>query len=106
MNPSGIKPMEFNVLVEPTAVEEKTAGGVFLPEDTKEKEQFGQMRGVLVAVSPLAFTFADWPNEAEQPQVGQTVIFPRYSATEIEGSDGKTYWVMKDASIIGVMTDG
>lgn len=105
MNTSGIQPMEFNVLVLPSEVEAKTKGGIILADETLEKEQFGRMEGTLVAVSPLAFSFADWPDPAEQPQVGQTVVFSKYQATEVTGRDGRKYWLMKDKSIAGVMTD-
>lgn len=105
MNTSGIKPMEYNVLVLPSEVEAKTKGGLFLAPETIEKEQFGRMEGTLVAVSPLAFSFADWPDASEQPQVGQSVVFSKYQATEITGRDGRKYWLMKDKSIAGVMTD-
>ena len=105
MNTSGIRPMEDNVLVLPSEVEAKTKGGIILADETIEKEQFGRMEGTLVAVSPLAFSFADWPDAAEQPQVGQTVVFSRYQATEITGRDGRKYWLMKDQGIAGVIDD-
>lgn len=104
MNSSGIQPLEYNVLVLPKEVEAKTAGGVLLPDDTKEKEQFGQMEGRLVAVSPLAFNFDEMP-PGMRPQPGAHVIFYRYEATEIKGRDGKMYWLMKDKAIAGMMTD-
>lgn len=106
-NQSGIRPMEYNVLVLPKEVEDKTAGGLFLPDEVKEKEEFGRMEGTLVAVSPMAFSFDEWPAEleAQKPQVGQRVMFSKYQATEIMGRDGKKYWLMKDRSIAGVMSD-
>lgn len=105
MNSSGIQPMEYNVLVKPKAVEEKTSGGLFLPEETKEREQFGQQEGVLIASSAGAFTFnyEGWPEGADKPKVGDRVVFSKYQATEIKGADGGTYWMMKDKSIAGVM---
>jgi co-chaperonin GroES (HSP10) len=103
MNTSGIRPMEYNVLVKPTPVETKTKGGLLLAESTVEKEEFGRMDGVLVAVSPMAFTFEDWPEGARGPQVGDRVVFSRYQATELTGADGAKYWMMKDRSIAGVM---
>lgn len=105
MNTSGINPVEYNVLVKPKAVEEKTAGGIFLPDSTKEREQFGQMEGELIAVSPAAFTYnyEGWPEGSAPPQVGEQVVFSKYQATEIKGADGETYWMMKDKSIAGVM---
>jgi chaperonin GroES len=103
-NKSGINPMEYNCLVKPIAVEVKTKGGLFLAESTVEKEEFGRMEGHLVAASPMAFTFEDWPDDAVGPQIGDRVLFSRYQATEVTGSDGAKYWMLKDKAIMGVMT--
>lgn len=103
-NTSGIRPMEYYVLVAPERVEEKTSGGIFLPDDYKEKQQFAQKKGVLIDKSPLAFNFDDWPAR-EQPQIGQTVLFSKYQADEVTGKDGETYWIMKDKAIAAVMDD-
>lgn len=105
MNSSGIHPLEYNVLVKPKVVEEKTEGGLYLPSETREREQFGQMEGELIAVSPAAFTFnyEGWPEDAALPEVGDRVFFSKYQATEVKGSDGETYWLMKDKSLAGVM---
>jgi len=105
MNESGINPVEYNVLVLPSEVETKTKGGLLLADTTVEKEQFGRMEGTLVAVSPMAFTFLDWPaaDNDKKPKVGDTVVFSKYAASEITGRDGKQYWLMKDKSIVGVM---
>lgn len=103
MTDCGIQPMEYNVIVKPDVVEEKTAGGLYIPEDKKEKDEFAQTIGTLIAVSPMAFAFADWPDGARKPQVADRVIFSRYQATEVKGQDGKKYWLMKDRVIAGVM---
>ena len=107
MNSSGIMPMEYNVLVQPKEVEEKTKGGLLLAPETLEKEEFGRINGTLVAVSAGAFTenYYGWPEDARKPQVGDHVFFSKYSATEIKGRDGATYWLMKDRDIAGVMAD-
>ena len=105
MNDSGIHPMEFNVLVFPSEVEAKTKGGIILADETKEKEGFGRMEGTLVASSPVAFTYADWPEGTQPPQVGQTVVFSKYQATEVTGRDGRKYWLMKDKSIAAILSD-
>ncbi len=104
-NPSGINPVEYNVLVEPKAVEAVTKGGLHLPDEVVEKDSFARMEGVLIAVSPLAFNFDDWPAESLKPQVGDRVMFSRYNGSEVKGRDGKTYWLMKDRSIAAVMAD-
>lgn len=103
MNESGIKPMGYNVLVQPQAVEAKTKGGLLLPEVVIEKDEFGRTEGILVAVSPMAFAFAEWPEGEPKPQPGDRVIFSRYNATEMTGKDGGKYWMMKDQSIVGIM---
>lgn len=102
MNTSGIRPMEYKVLVKPRIVDEKTTGGLYIPETTKERDEYARQEGTLVAMSPLAFSYAEWPNDAEKPKVGDEVFFSRYQATEIKGRDGEKYWLMQDASIAGV----
>lgn len=105
MNTSGIIPVEYNVLVKPKMVEDQTSGGLYLPDSTKEREQFGQMEGDLIAVSPAAFTYnyEGWPDHSERPKAGDRVVFSKYQATEIKGHDGGKYWLMKDKAIAGVM---
>lgn len=105
MNDSGIFPMEYNVLVKPKVVEERTKGGVYLPDENKEREQFAQTEGTLVAVSPGAFTFnyEGFPSDAPRPAVGQRVMFSKYQATETKGQDGETYWLMKDKAVAAVL---
>lgn len=103
INTSGIRPVEYNCLVKPSDVETKTKGGLLLAESTVEKNEFGRMEGTLVAASPMAFKFEDWPDGVPGPQIGETVLFSRYQATELTGRDGAKYWMMKDRSIIGVM---
>lgn len=102
---SGIKPQEYNVLVKPDDVEKKTTGGIILPESKLEKDEFARTEGTLVAASPMAFCFDDWPENAadQKPKIGDRVIFSRYQATEVTGKDGAKYWLMKDKSIAGVM---
>lgn len=102
-NSSGITPMEYNVIVRPVVVEDTTPGGLIIPQDTKEKDEFSRMEGELIAVSPMAFKFEDWPEGAIPPQVGETVLFSRYSGSGIKGTDGNDYWILKDKSITGVI---
>ena len=104
MNGSGIRPVEYNVLVKPVEVEQKTKGGLLLPETKIEKDEFARTEGVMVAASPLAFNYAEWP-DGTKPQVGNRVIFSRYQADEVRGSDGGKYWLMKDKAIAGVIEE-
>jgi co-chaperonin GroES (HSP10) len=105
MNNSGIRPVQYCVLVKPDDVEKTTRGGIIIPETKIEKDEFQRMEGTLVEASPMAFTFKDWPEECRDrlPKAGNRVIFARYNATELTGRDGAKYWMMKDEAIVGVI---
>lgn len=105
-NNSGWRVVEYNCLVLPKEVEKTTKGGLLLPEQVIEKDEFARMEGILVDASPMAFTFEDWPagQKGLLPKIGDRVCFSRYAATQITGKDGQTYWLMKDKSIVAVAT--
>lgn len=98
-NPSGIQPVEFHILVQPKEVETKTRGGLFIPEQTVEKEGFARTEGIIVAKAAKAF------DGIEDVPVGARVMFSRYTATSIKGRDGADYWLMKDKAVMAVIHD-
>lgn len=100
----GLRPTGYSVLVALDVLEEKTAGGIILPGQHKEREDSAAERGRLVAVSPIAFTGADWTEQA-RPDVGAEVLFQRYAGNEFEGADGKKYRVMEDTDLKGVFDE-
>ena len=100
---SGIRPVEFNVLVMQEPVEAKTRGGLMKPDDLIEREKFAQTRGVIVAVSPMAFNADVWPPGMDPPGPGARVAFARHAGTFIDGMDGKEYRVVKDKDIVAVI---
>jgi co-chaperonin GroES (HSP10) len=101
-NDSGIIPVEYKVLILPDEVPEKTESGIlFRPETAREKEQWAQVRGLLVSVGGNAFE--DWKGTIPSP--GDRVMFAKYAGIrEIDGSDGKKYQVCNDKDIIAVIT--
>lgn len=104
-NESGIFPTEYKILIAPVEVDEKTKGGIYIPETTKERDQFAQMQGVLVAVSPLAFTYAgdsEW-GASERPKPGDKVLFAKYSGAVVDGKDGKKYRIVNDKDVAAVL---
>lgn len=104
-NESGIYPTEYNVLIKPRVVDEKTKGGIIIPDESKEREQFAQMEGELVACSPLAFTYDDW-KDANPPKPGDRVLFAKFSGAKVTGlKDGKEYRLCKDKDVAAVLTD-
>lgn len=104
-NQSGIAPTEFNVLIRPKPVEEKTKGGIILPDDTKEREQFAQLEGTLVEASPLAFTYHDGTVTAfNPPKSGDRVLFAKYAGAVVKGKDGVEYRIIKDKDLTAVLS--
>jgi len=102
-NPSGINPTEYRVLVRPKKVEERTSGGIFIPDQTKERDQYAAMEGELIAVSPFAFTYAEnWPADAK-PKPGQRVLFAKYAGSTHKGRDGEEYRIINDKDVVAVL---
>lgn len=103
-NTSGILPIEYKCLISPKVVDEKTKGGIIIPDESKEREQFAQMEGELVACSPLAFTYDDW-KDANPPKPGDRVLFAKYAGAKVTGKDGKEYRLVNDKDICAVLMD-
>lgn len=101
MNKSGIQPVEYKVLIKPEVVETKTAGGLYLPDQTKDKDQMAQVKGILVAIGGNAFE--DW-NGA--PQIGDNVYFAKYAGYVVKGEDGEEYRITNDKDICAVIKNG
>ncbi len=102
----GITPIEYKVLVKP--VEEKGfvefASGFKLhkPDETKERDQHAATEGEIIAVSPFAFSYEEWPAGADKPKIGQTAVYNRYSGVTVKGNDGVEYRLMNDKDIMAV----
>ncbi|MEI7490140.1 MAG: co-chaperone GroES [Bacteroidota bacterium] len=87
-----IKPLADRVLVEPAQAEEKTAGGIIIPDTAKEKPQ----KGTVVAVGPGK------KDEPMTVKVGDLVLYGKYSGTEIT-IDGGNYLIMRESDIVAVI---
>lgn len=102
----GINPKEFKVVVR--LVEEKgyveLKGGFKLhkPDDLKERDEHAAVEGEIVAISPLAFNYAEWPDRNDVPKVGDMAIFARFSGNTITGNDGVKYRIMNDKDIMAI----
>jgi co-chaperonin GroES (HSP10) len=97
--------MEFNCLVQPDEVQKVTKGGILLAPGTKDVEQHAATLGTLVAVSALAFTYADWPADARKPQVGDRVLIAKYGGSYVDPNKPDGLKVVKDKDILAVITD-
>lgn len=98
----GIACVEFKVLVKPKKAEDKTKGGIHLPDQTVERDQHAAMEGVIAGMSPFAFTYEEWPLTARKPEIGDTVVFARYSGITQRGNDGVEYRIMNDKDIVAI----
>ena len=100
MNTSGLIPLEYNIVIDQNAVEEKTSGGLYLPSESQDRAKHSETRGVIIAVSPMAFAFDDWPDSEPKPQPGDRVIFAQHAGTFAKGEDGREYRIIKDKDVV------
>ena len=96
----GLVPIEYNVIVRPDPVETVSKGGIILPNN--ERDEWEVQEGEIVAQSVLAYTYAEWPENAMKPIVGDRVMFAKFAGSLIERG-GVKYRVMNDKSIIGIV---
>lgn len=87
-----IKPLADRVLIEPAAAEEKTIGGIIIPDTAKEKP----FQGKVVA------TGNGTKDEEMVVKEGDTVLYGKYAGTELE-YDGKKYLVMRQSDILAIL---
>lgn len=91
-----VKPLADRVIIRPLEAEQKTAGGIIIPDAAKEKPQ----KGEVVAVGPGKV--ADNGQKIEMSvKNGDKVLYGKYSGTEvsIEGTD---YLIMKESDILAI----
>lgn len=99
----GFDPVEYKVIVAPKVSEAVTKGGIFLPDEVKDMEGVAEVWGRLVAVSPLAFNFDQWPEDGPpRPKPGDMVLYGKYAGSLITGDDGREYRIMHDKDICAV----
>ena len=102
-NKTGIRPIEYRILVKPDDVNEKI-GGLYRPEINRARESQAQTRGLLVAAGGLAFRDGEgnpWP---EHPMPGDRILFNKYAGGyEETGLDGEKYRVITDKDVNAIL---
>jgi len=96
--PMRIRPLQDRVVVKRVKKEEKTKGGIVIPDTAKEKP----IEGEVLAVGPGKIT-DDGNQRAPDVKVGDRVLFGKYSGTEVE-LDGDEHVVLREDDILGVIT--
>ena len=87
-----VTPLHDRVIVKAEAAEEKTAGGIIIPDTAKEKPQ----KGTVVAVG-------NGTKDHEMTvKVGNSVLYGKYAGTELK-HDGKDYLIMREDDILAII---
>ncbi|MGE5432724.1 MAG: co-chaperone GroES [Syntrophomonadaceae bacterium] len=92
-----IQPLADRVVVKPMAAEEKTKGGIILPDTAKEKP----IEGTVVAVGQGKVS-EEGKVSALTVKVGDKVLYGKYSGTEVS-IDGEEYLIMRESDIFGII---
>lgn len=87
-----IKPLSDRVLIEPAKAEEKTAGGIIIPDSAKEKPLKGTVKAVGNGTK----------DEEMVVKVGDEVLYGKYAGTEIE-VDSEKFLMMKQSDILAIV---
>ncbi|MFT5672553.1 MAG: chaperonin GroES [Polaribacter sp.] len=87
-----IKPLADRVLVEPAAAETKTASGLIIPDNAKEKPQ----QGKVVAIGNGKI------DEPLTVKIGDTVLYSKYGGTDLK-LEGKDYLMMRESDILAII---
>jgi len=93
-----LKPLGNRVVIEPIEEDDKTAGGIYLPENAKEKPQ----RGNVLAVGAGERDDAGKRIPLDVA-VGDEVLFAKYAGSEVK-IDGKKLLIMRESDLLGIIT--
>jgi chaperonin GroES len=93
----GFRPLHDRVLIRRVEAEEKTAGGIIIPDTAKEKP----MEGEVVSTGPGA-RGEDGKIQPMDVKAGDRVLFGKWSGTEVK-LDGEDLIIMKESDIMGVL---
>lgn len=92
-----IKPLSDRVLVKPLEAEQKTAGGIIIPDNAKEKPQQGEV----IAVGPGKIS-DNGEKIAMEVKVGNKILYGKYSGTEVTVS-GSEMLIMRESDILAIL---
>lgn len=93
----GVRPLHDRILVRRMAEEERTAGGLYIPDSAKEKPQ----RGEIMAAGKGRIT-EDGKVLPLEVKVGDKVLFSKYAGTEIK-FDGSEFLMMREEDVLGIV---
>jgi len=101
MKIKGLKPLGDRVLIKPIFEEEKSKGGILLPDTvSKEKPQMGEV----LAVGPGG-TDKEGKVVPLTVKVGDKVVYAKYSGTDIKGDDEEEYLILSEKDILAIFEE-
>ncbi len=92
-----LRPLDDRVVIKPSEAQDKTAGGIFLPDTAKEKPQIGK----ILWVGPGKVQ-EDGKRTPMSVKKGDEVIYGKYTGNEIE-IDGEKYVIVREADLLGIV---
>ena len=92
-----LRPLDNRVVIEQLEAEEKTSGGIYLPDTAKEKPQIGKV----VAVGPGTL-LDDGKRGAMSVKKGDEVIYGKYVGNDVE-VEGKKYVILRETDLLGIV---
>lgn len=92
-----LRPLDDRVVIKQSEAEEKTAGGIFLPDAAKEKPQIGKV----VAIGPGKL-LDDGKRSKISVKKNDKVIYGKYIGNEVE-IDGDKYVVLRESDLLGIV---
>jgi chaperonin GroES len=94
-----LKPLNDRVLIQIEKAEEKTSGGLFLTQASKEKPSFG----TVVAVGP-GLVDEEGNRKALPVTPGNTVLYSKYAGNDFKGKDGYEYITLRSSDVIAILS--
>ena len=101
-NTSGYEPTEYRVLLKLDSVERATSGGIYIPDNIRDKERRERVEATVVATGGLAFQDPAWGYPS--PVHGDRVRVAKYAGEFIEGVDGEGYQLVNDKDILAIVS--
>jgi co-chaperonin GroES (HSP10) len=100
VNTSGINVRGHRVLILPDQIEEVTKSGIVISTGSyTDREQMAQMKGVVVSIGNTA-----WADQVSPwAEIGDEVVFAKYSGATYKGSDEKEYRIISDLDIVATL---
>jgi len=97
----GIKPVGPRLLVYPIPIEERTEGGIILPESSRDREALRQIKAIIIDIGPEA-----WQDSKEAWAVyGNKVLISKYAGYLFKGLDDRDYRIINDVDVTAIIEE-